>query len=192
MRHRGVFYQVVHAVFGTFRTCRGSLSTSVLERQQTLAGTCGKIPWRDVGFLVASRHRGTICDPKQRCGNSLALSWIACSLILAAPLDGRAADLLMGFNYRTPGQAPNPVVASGRGALASAGILQPHDFAPVPEITLSSGGSFFCHCRFPIFDHRVLIFGCVASAEHRIPAQESPLDDPHRAGFRWQRLEPAM
>jgi hypothetical protein len=32
-----------------------------------------------VGFLVASRHRGTICDPKQRCGNSLALSWIACS-----------------------------------------------------------------------------------------------------------------
>jgi hypothetical protein len=73
------------ALFGHAEAaCRRPFS----NEQQTLAGTCGKIPWRDVGFLVASRHRGTICDPKQRCGNSLALSWIACSLILAAPLDG--------------------------------------------------------------------------------------------------------
>jgi hypothetical protein len=44
-----------------------------------------KIPWRDVGIEVASRHGRTTCDPKQRCGNSLALSWIACSLVLVAP-----------------------------------------------------------------------------------------------------------
>jgi hypothetical protein len=49
------------------------------KAQQTLAGPCGKIPWRDVGFQVASRHGRTTCNPQQRCGNSLALSWIACS-----------------------------------------------------------------------------------------------------------------
>jgi hypothetical protein len=38
-----------------------------------------KIPWRDVSIQVASRHGGTTCDPKERFGNSLALSWIACS-----------------------------------------------------------------------------------------------------------------
>jgi hypothetical protein len=57
---------------GTFQTsglaCRRPLS----EEHQTRAGTRGKIPWRDVGFQVASRHGGTTCDPKQRCGNSLA------------------------------------------------------------------------------------------------------------------------
>src|SRR5450755_4349584 len=38
-----------------------------------------KIPWRDVSIQVASRHGGTTCDPKERFGNSLSLSLIACS-----------------------------------------------------------------------------------------------------------------
>jgi hypothetical protein len=44
-----------------------------------------EIPWRDVGIEVASRHGGTTCNPKQRCGNSLSLLWIACSENLERP-----------------------------------------------------------------------------------------------------------
>ena len=62
------------------------------------------------------------------------------------------AAIVPGAVARAILQPAIPVVASGRGALASAGILQPHDFAPVPEITLPSGAGFFCHRQFPIFD----------------------------------------
>jgi hypothetical protein len=76
---------VPESAIGTLRTCRNDLTTSVLggtsDSRRCLRKKAHGATWAS----KSTRHGGTRCDPKQRCGNSLALSWIACSLVLVAP-----------------------------------------------------------------------------------------------------------
>jgi hypothetical protein len=85
----------------------------------------------------------------------------------------------------------NPVVAYGRGALRRASeYLSISTFAPAPEIHSLRGGFLPRGRQFPFSSGRVRCYNPRAvHADHRVQPCASPLDVPHRAGFRCPRQQ---